>query len=455
MRLVVFGAGVSGRAAVRLARSRGHVVTVYDESPVDPAGLLDLGVGIVSGAWDPFLLDGADVVVTSPGFSERSRPIVETLEHGLPVWSEIELAWRCLGDVPVLAVTGTNGKTTVTALTARMLADSGRSAVAAGNIGTALSDVADLDLDVAVVEVSSFQLRFVDRFHPTAAAVVNVAIDHLDWHGSAESYTAAKARIFERQGPGDLLVFDADDEGASRLVSRAASDLHPVSAHRIPPGGSGRDGETLRFRHPGGIVSVPVEQLGSTDPAHIVDLLCAGTLALHHGAEAEPVADVMATFEPGPHRRTRVGSVGGVDYVDDSKATNPHAALAAIGSYPSVVLIAGGLDKGLDLSPLAAVASVRGVVGIGTAGPALVEAAGERGRWAGSMEAAVAIAADLALPGDTVLLAPGAASFDQFESYAARGEAFCDAVRRLEDRAVAGGGGAMSGGGGAMKRRRT
>lgn len=428
MRLLVLGAGVSGMAVCRLARAQGHSVTIYDESPVEPGRIIGMGAGVVTGAWDAGLLDGVDLVVASPGFPERSLPIVETLESGVPVWSEIEYSWRALGGRPVVAVTGTNGKTTVTALCARMLEESGIRAVAVGNIGTPLADVADGDWEVAVVEVSSFQLRFVDRFHPVAAALLNVAEDHLDWHGTPQAYAAAKARIFERQGEDDLLVYDADDDGASDLVRSARSVLHPVSASHLPEGGSGVEGGRLHL--PG--FSVPLEDLGSADPAHIVDMAAAAVLALDRGAVPEGVESVLRSFRPGSHRRQVVATIGGVDYVDDSKATNPHAALAAIAAYPSVVLIAGGLAKGLDLRPLARAANVKAVVGIGTAGPDLVAEAGERGHLAGTLDEAVRVASRLAEPGDTVLLAPGAASFDQFQSYAARGEAFAEAVARLD-----------------------
>lgn len=430
--MLVLGAGVSGTAVARLARRQGHAVTVYDEAAVHPGPLLEQGVGVVTGGWEAGLLEGVDLVVASPGFSERSLPVVETLEGGVPVWSEVEYAWRQVGDRPVVAITGTNGKTTVTTLTADMLKESGVPAVVAGNIGTAFSDVVEDDWQVAVVEVSSFQLRFIDRFHPGWAALLNIAEDHLDWHGSPGAYAAAKARIFERQEPGDILVYDADDPGASTAVRRAASTLHPVSATHRPDGGSGvEDGELIL---PG--LTVPVADLGSTDPAHLVDMAAAAVLAREAGAEPDAVRATLGRFHPTAHRRAVVASIGGVTYVDDSKATNPHAALAALAAYPSVVLIAGGLAKGMDLTGLARVPNLVAVVGIGTAGPQVAEAAGERGHTAGGMEEAVAMAAGLARPGDTVLLAPGAASFDQFDSYSERGNSFISAVRRLESEGV-------------------
>lgn len=432
MRILVLGAGVSGTAVARLARRQGQAVTVYDEAAVHPGPLLELGVGVVTGGWEAGLLDGVDLVVASPGFSERSLPVVETLEAGVPVWSEVEYAWRQVSDRPVVAITGTNGKTTVTTLTADMLAKSGVATVAAGNIGTALSDVVEGDWEVAVVEVSSFQLRFIDRFHPGAAALLNIAEDHLDWHGSAGAYAAAKARIFERQQAGDLLVYDADDPGAASAVRRAAATLHPVSASRRPEGGSGvEDGELVL---PG--LTIPMTELGSADPAHVVDMAAAAVLAGEVGAGADAVRATLGEFHPTAHRRAVVASIGGVTYVDDSKATNPHAALAALAAYPSVVLIAGGLAKGMDLTRLVRAPNLVAVVGIGTAGPQLADAARERGHTAGDMEEAVSIAADLARPGDTVLLAPGAASFDQFDSYSERGNSFISAVRRLENEGV-------------------
>lgn len=420
-RLLILGAGISGQAAARLARSHGMSVTLYDETvPVEAVGE---GVGFASGSWDPVLLDGIDRVVVSPGFSERSVPVVDVLESGLSIWSEIEFAYRHV-DSPLAAVTGTNGKTSVTEATAAMLDASGLDAHATGNIGAALSDFADSNYDALVVEVSSFQLRFTEEFHPGAAAITNVAVDHLDWHGSAQAYRDAKALIYANQTSADLLVFDSDDEGATQLASRATSELYPVSGHRVPDGGGGFDGRRLRV----GEAAVDVADLKSQDPTHLVNLACAAALALRMGATPQGVAAGAIGFEPGAHRRTVVAEIDGVTWVDDSKATNPHAALASIRAHDSVVLIAGGLAKGIDLAPLAAEDNVKLILGIGEAGPGLVAAAGERGRLAGTLEIAVAAAAEVSRPGDTVLLAPGCASFDQFSSYAARGDRFAELV---------------------------
>ncbi|MGB8360101.1 MAG: UDP-N-acetylmuramoyl-L-alanine--D-glutamate ligase [Acidimicrobiia bacterium] len=419
-RALILGAGVSGRAAARLAQRLGMSVTMYDEHPV---GALDAGMGVASGAWDAILLDGVDLVVTSPGFPERALPITESLESGVPVWSEIEFAFRHV-QAPVAAVTGTNGKTSVTEATAAMLDASGLDAPATGNIGSPLSDYTESRFDVLVVEVSSFQLRFTETFHPEAAAITNVAMDHLDWHSSPYSYREAKGLIYANQTADDLLVYDADDEGATALAKAAPSRLYPVSGTHVPEGGGGFDGSCLVV----GDVAVDVSELQSQDRTHLVNLACAASLALHMGASADGVARGAIGFQPGAHRRTLIAEASGVRWVDDSKATNPHAAVASIRAHDSVILIAGGLAKGIDLTPIVEEPNVKMLVGIGEAGPELVDAAGERGRLAGTLEIAVEAAARAAEPGDTVLLAPGCASFDQFDSYGSRGDRFKELV---------------------------
>jgi UDP-N-acetylmuramoylalanine--D-glutamate ligase len=425
MRVLIIGTAVSGTAAALLARRMGHSVTAYDRRAGAGSSLIGEGVAVVTGRWDPDLLAGIDLVVTSPGVPARAAPITDAHEAGVPVWGEIEFAFRHL-DRPLLAVTGTNGKTTVVEAATAMLEESGLAAVAVGNIGTPLSSVVGAPYDVLVAEVSSFQLEFTETFHPPTAVLLNLAPDHLDWHPSYHAYAAAKARIFANQEAEDLLVFDADDPGVQPLVANARPRRHPVSGRSRPPGGSGPSAGVLRL--PG--AEIPLADLTSRDPSLVVDLAAAAVSALDRGARPEAVAAVCRRFRPGSHRRAEVAVIDGVTYVDDSKATNPHAALAAIGSYPSVVLIAGGLSKGLDVTPLARAPEVHHLVAIGEAAPVLVEAAGPgRATAASSIEEAVAIASRVARPGDTVLLAPGCASFDMFESYAARGEAFAAAVR--------------------------
>ena len=426
MRALVLGAAVSGRAASRLLARMDVDHAVYDRRPDALRPLASSGVETVGGEWDPSLLAGIDLVVTSPGFSPSSVPVRAAEEAGIPVWSEVELGLRRL-ECPVLAVTGTNGKTTVVEQATEMLRASGIRAVAAGNIGLAVSDIALDDWEVVVLEVSSFQLEHCHSLAPRVAVLVNVAADHLDWHGSLAAYRAAKARIFRRLADDDLLVYDADDPGAAALAAGAPGRKAPVAGSNGVPGrgfGVGPEGLML----PGG--TIPLDRMPVVDPAYRVNLTAAAVAAMEMGARLGPVGRVVAGFRHRAHRRKVVAEWDGVTWVDDSKATNPHAALAAIRWYPSVVLIAGGRNKGLDLAPLATVPNVRFLVAIGESGPELLSrVAGRPGYLAGSMEEAVAVAGDRAVAGDTVLLSPGCSSFDMFSSYQERGAAFGRLVR--------------------------
>lgn len=423
MRTLVVGAGVSGTAAARLLRSLGDDVVVYDRQPEALAIPAGEGFPTAAGAWYTELLDRVDRVVVSPGVPERADPIRDAIVRGVRVLSEIELAAGRIS-APIVAVTGTNGKTTVTRLVHEMLVDSGVKAALAGNIGTALSEVALAEWDAVVVEVSSFQLRFTDRFHPRVAVWLNLAPDHLDWHGSFEAYAEAKARIFRNQGPADALIYDIDG-GVADWIQAAAASRYPVRGTEGAEGKAGpRDG---RLEFPGGTAGLPA----GLDAAFTVDLAAAATAAALIGADPGSIAGVVESFEPGPHRRQRVAERGGVAWVNDSKATNPHAAGASVAAYDSVVLIAGGLPKGLDLTPVVTHPAVKGVIALGAATDAIV-AARPDARPASSMKEAVEIATTLATAGDTVLLAPACASFDMFDSYAARGDAFVEAIAELE-----------------------
>jgi UDP-N-acetylmuramoylalanine--D-glutamate ligase len=413
MRTLVLGGAVSGSAAARLASRIGYRVTVFDTNPAVAQSALAEGFSAVGGPWDPSLLMGMELVVVSPGIPERADPITDALEAGLPVWSELEFASRHV-DAPLIAITGTNGKTTVTALVADMLKGSGLHAIAAGNIGLALSDVAGGSWDAVAVEASSFQLRFIDSFHPRVTVVLNLAPDHLDWHGSFPAYAAAKARIFENQEREDVLVFNGGDAHVAEMVRNA-----PVRKVDFS-GGRGLDY---------GDVHIEPEVFPVEDPAYVGDLRAAAIAALEAGASETGVRDVISSFETGPHRRHLVGMWNGVRWVNDSKATNPHAAVASAESLPSVVLIAGGQNKGLDLAPMTRIRTVRHLVLIGeSAGELAVLTEGIPYTRVETMAEAVEAADDVAVEGDTVLLAPGCTSWDMYESYAERGEDFTRAV---------------------------
>ena len=428
MRVLVLGAAVSGQAAARLAQSVGNRVVVFDGTPGRGSELLADGISVVNGDWDPGLLEGIDTVVTSPGFSIRSTPCVDAFERGVPLVSELEFGARHLSG-RLVAITGTNGKTTVTELTAAMLDRGGIDAVAAGNIGLAVSEVARFDQqpDVVVVEASSFQLATISGFHPEVSVILNIAPDHLDWHGSFEAYAAAKMRIAENQAHDDLVVFGADDPEVVRRVASLHVRRVPVSGLVQPEGGVGPSDGVIRWED----VELPLDMLARRDAAFLVDVAAALVSSVRMGADGAGVAAAAAEYEPAAHRRRVVATRTGISYVDDSKATNPHAALAAVAAYPSVVLIAGGRNKGLDLSDLVTADNLVSVITLGEAAEELERAATVPTRRAESMDEAVAMATTDARPGTTVLLAPGCASFDMFENYAARGDAFVRAVQRL------------------------
>jgi UDP-N-acetylmuramoylalanine--D-glutamate ligase len=422
MRTLVVGAAISGKAAAGLAARLGHEVIAYDRDAAAAARLRETGVDSRSGGWDPEFLEGVDLVVTSPGVPPRARVIVDSLDAGVTVWSELEFAAQ-QATAPLLAVTGTNGKTSTVRATTAMLEASGAKVCAAGNVGTALSDVAQDPWDVIVVEASSFQLRFTETFHPQGAAILNISPDHLDWHRTFDAYVTAKARITANQTAGDLLAYGADDPAARRAAETSRARRVPVSGDRLPRSGAGVDDGELRIFG----IDHPAPDLG---PDFLADLAAAAVLARHGGASETGIREGIDHFEPGPHRRRTIGVWDEVRWVNDSKATNPHAAAASASAFSSVVLIAGGRNKGLDLSPLAELPSVRHVVAIGESADEIVAlfAAGRVSR-AESLEDAVALADALASPGDTVLLAPGCASFDMFDSYAERGDLFTSFVR--------------------------
>ncbi len=426
MRMLILGAAVSGVSAARLGRNLDADVLIYDQRPDALADLEADGFATRSGEWDPALLDGVDVVIASPGIPEHAGPIQDAIASPAPLWSELELAARHIS-CRVVGVTGTNGKTTVTTLIAEMLSSSGLSAIAAGNIGTALTSVVDMELDVVVVEASSFQLRFVETFAPDVAVVLNVAPDHLDWHGSYDAYLEAKANLVARATNHTPLVFDADDTGAARIANGSRARLVPVSGSRCPQGGWGIDGDNLILDG----LHMPLAEVPTADVAFRFDLVAAGTAALSAGARPDAVRSAIRSFRPGAHRRQMVADVGGVAWINDSKATNPHAASAAVSAYPSVVLIAGGRNKDLDLAPLLGHPNLRAVVAIGEAAPDVIRAARVPVREALTMEEAVGFAAEFACPGDTVLLAPGCTSWDMYSSYAERGEVFKEEVEKL------------------------
>jgi len=427
-RALVVGLGRSGQAVARHLLVRGSSVAAVDDDPSDDALLVERPTPDALAN----LVVRADVVVPSPGVPAFHPVFGLARAAGVPVRGEVELASRW-SICPLVAVTGTNGKTTVTTLISEMLVASGIPSIAAGNIGLPLSDaVSNEDLKVVVAEVSSFQLAFAESFRPVVAVWLNLAPDHIDWHGDEESYVAAKARVWARQGPSDVAVVNADD---AVVMAQAASAPSRVVTFGLGPAPADFTVAHEWLRGPEGPI-LEVAALPRAMPHDIANALAATAAALAAGATVEGIRAALTAHAALPHRLALVAYAGGVRWYDDSKATNPHAAVAAVRGFESVVLIAGGRNKGLDLGALVDIADrLQAVIAIGEAAPEV--AAAFEGRVpvqrAESMVAAVAAAAASARPGDVVLLSPGCASFDWYRSYGERGDDFARLVRERSE----------------------
>jgi UDP-N-acetylmuramoylalanine--D-glutamate ligase len=401
--------GVSGTAAAEVLLRLGARVTVVDSRTNDTraAALLALGAAVAYDMEPP-----AELVVTSPGWRPDHPYLARMAAEGVPVWGEVELAWRLRpARQRWYAVTGTNGKTTTTEMLGAILARDGRPSATAGNIGAPLVSVPE-DVEVVAVELSSFQLHWSSSLDPAAAAILNLAPDHLDWHGSFEAYAAAKRRIW---GPTTTAVYNADDPVVTALAD-GRPDVVPFSLAEPYDG--------------------PLLVRG---PHNLANATAAATLARVAGVAEPAIRAALAEFRTGGHRLVPVATIGGVTWVDDSKATNPHAAQRAIESFDSVVWIAGGLNKGLSFDDLVrdTEGRLRAAVLIGTCRDEVRDALARHApevpvEDAGDLHTAVEAARRLARAGDTVLLAPAAASMDQFRDYADRGDQFAAAVRALE-----------------------
>jgi UDP-N-acetylmuramoylalanine--D-glutamate ligase len=433
--VLVLGLGFSGEAAARHLLRLGATVTVSDATDDDVvrerAAALT-GTTIRLGDADPSAaVADVDLVVASPGVPDRSPALEAAAAAGVPVWSEIELAYR-LARSPIVGVTGTNGKTTVTRMLDAALSEAGFRATSAGNIGRPLIDAAVEDVDVIVAELSSFQLRNIVAFRAPVGLVLNVAEDHLDWHGDFERYLAAKARLFENQRPDDVAIHH-DDAASARAASVSRGRRFAFATSSVPEQGAGVDNDGWIVVPEGRVLDAKTMRARGA-PA-LANAVAAAAGACAFGAAPGAVGRALATFEPLPHRMELVAEIAGVSYVNDSKATNPHAVLAALAGLERVVLIAGGRNKGLDLASIATAAdAVLSVVTIGESAADIERvfaAAKVPVEHALTMDDAVARAAGAARAGDTVLLSPGCASFDMFADYKARGEAFRAAVERI------------------------
>ncbi|SDM14859.1 UDP-N-acetylmuramoyl-L-alanine--D-glutamate ligase [Streptomyces wuyuanensis] len=460
--VTVAGLGVSGIPAARVLHGLGAVVTVVndgdDERARAQAAELEaegITVRLGDGATLP---EGTELVVTAPGWKPDKPLFAVAAEAGVEVWGDVELAWRLRGldgreAAPWLAVTGTNGKTTTVRMLAAILEAAGLKTAAVGNIGVSLLDavLGDEKYDVLAVELSSYQLHWAPSLRAHSAAVLNLAPDHLDWHGSMEAYAADKGRVYE--GNTVACVYNAADPATEDLVREAdvVEGCRAIGFTLGTPGPSQLgvvdgilvDRAFVENRQKQAQELAQVSDVDPPAPHNIANALAAAALARAFGVEPAAVREGLRAFRPDAHRIEYVDEVDGVAYVDDSKATNTHATEASLAAYDPIVWIAGGLAKGATFDELVEKSAkrLRGAVLIGADRALIAEALARHAPEVpvvdldrtdtGAMSAAVREAARLARPGDTVLLAPACASMDMFANYNKRGEAFADAVRAL------------------------
>lgn len=457
--ICVAGLGVAGYAAADALLQLGASVRVVDSSDAesvrskaDILGTLGASTNLAAGERLGSTLDHCDALVVSPGLPPSHPWIVESLERGIAVWGELELAWRLRpvdNPAPWLCVTGTNGKTTTTMMLESILRAEGLEAVAAGNIGTSLVDVVMHERpDVIAVEVGAPQLPFVTSMSPLAAVCINIAHDHLDHFGGFETYQSAKARIYRLTQR--AAIYNVDDPVTRTMVEHAdvVEGCRAIGITLGTPaiGMVGVVDDLLVDRAFIDDRGKRAQELASVDDVHpaaphnVVNALAASALARAYGVAPKAVRDGLRSFTPAQHRISDVGVIAGIRFVDDSKATNAHAALASVTAYPSVVWIAGGLAKGQDFDDLIRHIGprLRGVILLGRDRAVLADALRRHAPEVpvvevdrtdtGAMETVVDLALNYARAGDTVLLAPGCASWDMFRDYSERGDLFTAAV---------------------------
>lgn len=434
-RAMVYGVAVAGAAAARALHRRGVELVLVDDDPTDAKLALATSLGTEllpapDAATLVELLRDIDVVVPAPGVPEHHRLFTAARDAGVEIVSELELAYRWEqqrpgGPRPMIAVTGTDGKTTTTELVVAMLRAGGHRAVAAGNTDVPLVEAIDGDFDAFAVECSSFRLAWTAEFRSAAAIWLNLAPDHLNWHHDLHSYVAAKARLFGHQRADDVSIGFADDATVSAWLQRsparrrtfalAGADYHVSADGTLLVGPDGPIAETATMWR-----SLPHDRTNA---------LAAAAAVLETGlATPEHVGTALASFTGPPHRIELVGEQDGIRWYNDSKATTPHAVVTALAGFDSVVLIAGGRNKDLDLSSIAGAAgAVHTLIAIGDAADEITEIFGPTTaarRRASSMAEAIDVAGAAARPGDVVLLSPGCTSFDWYANYEARGDDF-------------------------------
>ncbi len=465
LKAVVYGLGVSGFSVADTLNELGaQVLVIADKAEAEVVDILDvLGVEHLIGkdstnVQERFAAFAPDVLITSPGIRPDNSLIVQARAAGIEVWTDIDLAWRVRDKAGVasqwICITGTNGKTTVTQLVEKMLVTAGIKAAACGNIGIPILDVVrdPAGFEVLVVELSSFQLEYINSIEPMASVVLNLAEDHLDWHGSMNQYGVAKGKIYNNTRV--CCVYNAGDKSTSELLQAAvntdSAQAVGFTVNTPAPNEIGWVEDILVDRAFVDDPSVALELASLSDlnssivlsPHLMSNISAAASLARAVGVQPSEIATALQQFELDAHRIQLVLAKDGISWVDDSKATNPHAAAAALASFDSVVWVVGGLLKGVDISDLVSryAFKVRAAIVIGLDRAPVLDAFAKlapstqvfeiNSEPGEIMNEVVRIAKDVAREGDTVLLAPAAASMDQFKDYAQRGEFFATAVKR-------------------------
>lgn len=445
-KVLVIGIARSGVAVARFLVEKGAVVTLTDNKTSEqlrealrelPAGKVE----VMAGVYPKVTAGDFDLLVVSPGVPLTVAPVRQAFAAGVPVLSELELAYR-FAVTPVVAITGTNGKTTTTTLTGEIFKAAGRRTCVGGNIGLPL--VLEVEKygpeDVIVAEVSSFQLECIHDFKPRVAAILNFTPDHLDRHGTMENYMAAKARIFENQDQRDYTILNYDDPEVRKLAGQTAGQVIFFSRqHKLDTGVFVQNGHITAVTGENREIICPVQEIGIRGAHNLENALAATAVTYVTGVGGDTIGQVLRTFPGVAHRMEYVAEINGVKYVNDSKGTNPDAAIKALDAYDEpIVLIAGGRNKGSDFGEFAARVQkkARALVVVGECAEELAAAVRETGfdriRRAADFEDAVHLAAREARPGDIVLLSPACASWDMFKNFEERGDLFKAVVGSLE-----------------------
>jgi UDP-N-acetylmuramoylalanine--D-glutamate ligase len=443
-RVLIVGLARTGLATARFCAARGARVTAVDDRDAEQFGeavdeLRNLGCALAFGGNPVADFATQDLIVPSPGVPANHPGLVAARSAHVPIWSEIELAWRFLRG-RLIAVTGSNGKTTTTSLIGHILSGSGKPVSVAGNIGTPLIAHVDESNEktITVAEVSSFQLELIHSFRPDISVLLNLTPDHLDRHASFEDYLRAKTRIFENQTERDAAVINADDPIAAQHSPSRAQIFWFSREKRVASGAYLRNGQ-IDFRRDGeDIALLDRSDISLRGEHNVENVLAAGLAAFLAGATPAQIAAGVRSFPGVEHRLEFVAEISGVSFYNDSKATNVDATIKALEAFPGgLFVILGGKDKGSDYAPLIPLLRERAkaVLLIGAAAEKIASQLGgailvER---AGTLDRAVALASERAREGDTVLLAPACASFDQFENYEHRGRVFKQLVRALPE----------------------